>query len=68
MRRWRGRVGNRHGQSIVEYLVVATAIIIAIFAIAGLLAPAVRNIGTNSATQTGTVAPLITGQVTAVAR
>ena len=44
----RKRTWGKRGQSIIEYLVVVAAVIIAIIAIGGLVTPAVIDLGTDA--------------------
>jgi len=57
-------IRNRRGQSIIEYLVVAAAIIGAIMVFGPAIGGQVSNIGNNAVTQTGSSAGAVSGRVT----
>ena len=61
-----GRLGNRRGQSIIEYLVVAAAIIIAIIALRPNIQGRMQDLGNASAAAVGTATTTLSG-ITAVA-
>ena len=54
MSRMSRRLHGRKGQSIVEYLVIVTLIIVAIFTIKGAVKVNMDTLFTNAATQTAT--------------
>ncbi len=66
MRTRLGRVGNTRGQSIVEYLVVAAAIILAIITLTPNIRGRMMDLGNASADRVG-AATVTLGAVTAVA-
>ncbi len=67
--RWNRRcLIGRSGQSLIEYLVVAAAVITAIIAIGRLVTPRMTNLGTQAGQRLDASATVITSNVTAVAR
>ena len=52
-------IRNRRGQSIIEYLVVAAAIIAAVIVFGPQIGTQVKTIGTNAVTRTGTSATTV---------
>lgn len=61
------RVRNQRGQSIIEYLIIAAAIVGAILVFGPLLGTTVQGIGTASNTRMGTVTPVVNTQIQAKA-
>ena len=53
MGKWKRRLGNRRGQSILEYLVIATAVVAAIIAIKATVSSNMNTLYTNAADKTG---------------
>lgn len=61
------RVRNQRGQSIIEYLIIAAAIVGAILIFGPLLGTTVQGIGTASNTRMQSVTPVVTANITAKA-
>ena len=57
------RLRSRTGQSILEYLVIVTVVIVAIVAIRGAVQGNMTTLFNNAATQTGTAAGKIGGTI-----
>ena len=62
------RLRNRRGQSVVEYLVVAMAVILAIVGLAGLIQGRVTNLGNAAGAQVDAAAATVTSTVIPVIR
>ena len=63
-----GRRRSAKGQSIIEYLVVAAAVITAVLAIGGIVQGRVTALGTSAGGQIDAAGTAITTNVTAVER